>query len=160
MNRFYPVAVVLVLGLILAGIAIDAASVLFFIDVPSLAVVLVPVLAMSFASFTPREIGGSFRAAFVRSHADAALLRTAAAFFRALERYIILSGFLGVLIGLVSMLVVMGSGKGVPDNKVTVGFSLLLLSVFYALVFLLLIAVPFRSAADRKLAEETGKRSG
>ncbi len=146
MSRFYIIAVVLVIGLITATISWDASSVAFFFDAPSLIVVIVPALLMCFAVFSPRDIGRSFRAAW--GGVEERDLKAAAVFFRALERYFLLSGFLGVLMGVISMLPASGS-----DANTKTGFALLLISIFYALTLLLVLAVPFRAAVEKKLAE-------
>ncbi len=146
MSRFYFVAVVLVVGLIAATISWDASSVAFFFDAPSLIVVIVPVLAMCFAVFSPRDIGRSFRAAW--GDVVERDLKAAAVFFRALERYFLLSGLLGVLMGVISMLAATAS-----DADMKTGFALLLISIFYALTLLLVLAVPFRIAVEKKLTE-------
>ncbi len=148
MNRFYFIAVILVIGLIAAAIVWNVTSIAYFLDVPSLIVVIVPVLALCFATFSPRDMGRSFRAAFSRGQVETSELKTAAVFFRALERYILLSGFLGALLGVMSLLWMMRS-----DTKIATGFAMLLISVFYALILLFVLAVPFRVAVDRKLVE-------
>ncbi len=151
MSRFYWVALVIVLAVVVIAIVWSLGT-LLFVDVPSLVVVVVPVLAMSIASFSPREIGKSFRVAFARQPAEPAELRTAAAFFRALQRYLILSGLIGVFTGVISLLGWIGQKPSLSTN-VASGFALLLISAFYAIVLLLTVAVPFRSAVDKRLAE-------
>ncbi len=151
MSRFYFIAVALVIGLIAAAICWDASSLAFFFDAPSLIVVIAPVLAMCLAVFSPREIGRSFRAAW--GGGEEQDLRAACVFFRALERYFLLSGLLGVLMGVISMLAATGS-----DADMKRGFAMLLISIFYALTLLLVFAVPFRTAVEKNLAEAAGKQ--
>ena len=147
MSRFYFVAVILVFGVLALSMVFAAAKIGYFIDYATLIILTVPSLALSLATFPPRDIRRSFTAAFTRRASTEAELRVAAVFFRSLERYFLLSGLIGALIGTVTVL------AQVRDiEAVAMGFSLLLLSVFYALVLMLALAVPFRAAVDRKLA--------
>lgn len=149
MSRFYWAALVIVVAILVIAVVWSLGT-LLFLDVPSLIVVIVPVLAMSFAAFSPRDIGKSFRVAFTRQPAEPAELRTAAAFFKALERYIILSGLIGVFTGVISML---GAVSRDSSLNIASGFALLLVSAFYAIVLLLVVAVPFKAAVDKRLAQ-------
>ena len=149
MNRFYFLAVILVLGVLAISMVFAAARIAIFLDIPTLIILTVPSLALCLATFPPRDIGRSFAAAFTRHASTEAELRTAAVFFRSLERYILLSGFIGALIGIITILTVAELSN---TEGVATGFALLLLSVFYALVLMLALAVPFRAAVDRKLA--------
>lgn len=151
MNRFYFVAVALALCVLALGMVFAAARIDYFMDYPSLIVVVVPAVVLGLAAFPPRVIGRSFTVAFSRQAASEAELRQAAVFFRALERFILLSGFLGALIGVVTIL---SQQEEVPMKKVAQGFALLLITVFYSLVLTLVLAVPFRAAVERRLAEK------
>jgi flagellar motor component MotA len=151
MNRFYIVALVLVLAVLTLGTIFAAARLEAFLDWPSLIMVIVPAAVLSLAAFPPRVIGRSFRSAFVRQEASEADLRQAAAFFRFLERMLLLSGFIAALIGIVAIL---SQLRRVEAESIGRGFALLLISVFYSLVLILLLAVPFRAAVERRLAEK------
>ena len=150
MSRLYWMWLVIVFGLIVVAIVFAAGN-LLFIDVPSMIVVLVPVLAMSFAAFSPREMRRSFHAAFSREAVEPGELKAASVFFAALSRYIILSGLIGVLTGIISLLGAISRNPDVKSNAAG-GFALLLVSAFYAIILLLVVAVPFRAAVDKKLA--------
>jgi len=149
MNRFYFVAVVLVLGVLVLGMVFAAAQPLVFIDIPGLVMVVVPTLVLCLATFPPRVIGRSFTVAFIRQPASEPELRQAAVFFRSMERYLLLSGLIGAIIGIVTMLTLL-----LDVAKFGQGLAILLLTVFYAVLLMLVLAIPFRTAVERRLAEK------
>lgn len=152
MNRFYFVAAALALCVLVIGMVFAAARIDYFLDYPSLIMVVVPAAVLCLAAFPPRVIGRSFTVAFSRQTASEQELRQAAVFFRTLERFILLSGVIGALIGIVTIL---SQQQDVPMKKIGQGFALLLITVFYALVLTLVLAVPFRAAVERRLAEKS-----
>ena len=148
MSLFYLIGAAVAVGTWVFAIVASAGRIAVFMNVPSLVVVLVPAAGLCLSSFRPQEIGRSFRVAFARSPAQATELRVAAAFFRALQRYLLLTGPVGGLVGLIVMLASLGdvSGQGI-------GLALCLLTVLYSVLLALLLALPFRAAVERRLAE-------
>jgi flagellar motor component MotA len=151
MNRYYFIAVGLVLGVLLLGIVFAAAGITSFLDFPCLVMVVVPPGLLSLAAFPPRVVGRSFRVAFARQQAAEAELRRAVVVFRFMERSLVVSGLIGALIGVVAIL---SQLRDVEVQKLGQGFALLLITVFYALVLVLIVTVPFRAAVERRLAEK------
>jgi flagellar motor component MotA len=152
MNRFYFVAVVLALGVLALGMVFAAARITYFVDYASLIMVIVPAAVLCLAAFPPRVIGRSFTVAFSRQEASEKELRLAAVFFTSLQRFFLLSGAIGALIGIVTILAQL---QEVAMAKIGQGFALLLITVFYSLVLTLILAVPFRAAVERRLAEKS-----
>jgi flagellar motor component MotA len=150
MNRYYFAAVALVLAVLALGIVFAAARLNAFLDWPCLIMVIVPPGLLSLAAFPPRVVGRSFRVAFSRQKATEPELRQAAWFFRFLERSVLVAGFIGALIGVVAIL---SQLREVEVQRLGQGFALLLITVFYALVLVLVVTVPFRAAVERRLAE-------
>jgi flagellar motor component MotA len=152
MNRFYFVAVVLALGVLALGTVFAAARIAYFLDYPSLIMVIVPAAVLCLAAFPPRVIGRSFTVAFSRQEASEQELRQAAVFFTSLQRFFLLSGAIGALIGIVTILAQL---QEVAVAAIGRGFALLLITVFYSLVLTLVLVVPFRAAVERRLAEKS-----
>jgi flagellar motor component MotA len=152
MNRFYFVGVILVLCVLVFGMLFAAAGIGYFVDFASLIMVVIPAVILCLVTFPPRVIGRSFTVAFNRQTASEAELRQAAVFFRTLKRFILLSGFIAALIGIVTIL---WQQQDMPTAKISQGFAVLLISVFYSLILILVLAVPFRAAVERKLAERS-----
>ena len=149
MNRYYFIALVLVLGVLALGIVFAAARLNAFLDYPCLIMVVVPPALLCLAAFPPRVVGRSFLVAFARQEASEADLHQAVVFFRFLERSALVAGFIGALIGIVAIL---SQLREVEVAKLGQGFALLLITVFYALVLMLVVTVPFRAAVERRLA--------
>ncbi|MCX7040878.1 MAG: MotA/TolQ/ExbB proton channel family protein [Spirochaetes bacterium] len=152
MNRFYFIAVVLALCVLVIGMVFAAARIGYFVDYASLIMVIVPAAVLCLAAFPPRVIGRSFTVAFSRQTASEQELRQAAVFFASLQRCFLLSGAIGALIGIVTILAQL---QEVAMAKLGQGFALLLITVLYALVLTLVLAVPFRAAVERRLAEKS-----
>ncbi len=150
MNRFYFVAVVLALGVLVLGTIFAAARIAYFVDYASLIMVVVPAAVLCLAAFPPRVVGRSFVVAFSRQEASEQELRQALVFFTSLQRFFLLSGAIGALIGIVTILAQL---QEVAMAKLGQGFALLLITVFYSLVLTLVLAVPFRAAVERRLAK-------
>lgn len=149
MKWFYVVAVVLVLATIAVGV-VFAGKASYFIDWPSLIMVVFPPLILSLATFPPSAIRRSFTVAFDPTASTEAELRTAAAFFKALQGYLLLSGLIAALLGVMTILAGLQAVKNVAG-----GAALLLVSVFYSLVLILVVAQPFRAMVERRLAEKS-----
>ena len=79
-------------------------------------------------------------------------VRQAAVFFTSLQRFFLLSGAIGALIGIVTILAQL---QEVVVAAIGRGFALLLITVFYSLVLTLVLVVPFRAAVERRLAEKS-----
>jgi len=152
MNRFYFVAAALALCVLVIGMVFAAARIDYFLDYPSLIMVVVPAAVLCLAAFPPRVIGRSFTVAFSRQTASEQELRQAAVFFTSLQRCFLLSGAIGALIGIVTILAQL---QEAAMAKLGQGFALLLITVLYALVLTLVLAVPFRAAVERRLAEKS-----
>ncbi|MBE3063471.1 MAG: MotA/TolQ/ExbB proton channel family protein [Acidobacteria bacterium] len=152
MNRFYFIAVVLALCVLVIGMVFAAARIDYFVDYASMIMVIVPAAVLCLAAFPPRVIGRSFTVAFSRQTASEQELRQAAVFFTSLQRCFLLSGAIGALIGIVTILAQL---QEVAMAKLGQGFALLLITVLYALVLTLVLAVPFRAAVERRLAEKS-----
>ncbi len=154
MNRSYFAVLVLALGAVFGVFVFTAVDIRAFIDLPSLAVVMLFPLLMSFGSHSPREIGRSYAVAFGASGATRAEIEGAVAYFDGLNRYLVCGGALGVSVGLVAILGFAGLGSNV--EAVGKGLAVCLLSAVYAIVLIAVVAVPFRAAVRKRLAQDRG----
>ncbi len=145
MKKFYPIGLVLFFGMIAVAIGINGPFFGLFLNIPSFIIVVGLPVALLLATHSPREIGTAFRAVY-RSN-DPAELRISVAFFTAMQRYLLWSGFLATMLGTVVLLAVL-------DDKAMIGqgAALALITVFYAVVLNLALALPFRHAAEKRLA--------
>lgn len=144
MKRFYPVAIVAFVGLTILAIVLAGAPLGSYFSVASLLIVVLLPAVLLRATHSFAEIGAAFRAPRTGGEND---LRVAIAFFGALGRYLLWSGFLATMIGVIALLSNLGD-----TSRIGYGAAIALLTVFYSIVLNLLVALPFRYAAEKKLA--------
>jgi flagellar motor component MotA len=148
MTKFYPIAFILFLAICAAAVVMSGGQLAFIVSIPSLLLVVVTAIVLSLGNFSVGEIGRCFRLAFRRSPAQRDELHNALAFFDALMRYLLVSGFVGTLIGSIAILGNLGDHTALGR-----GTALALTTVLYALILWVGIVVPFRTGVRRKLAE-------
>jgi flagellar motor component MotA len=146
MKKVYPVSIVVFVGMVVAGIVLAGSSLGVFISLGSFIIVVGLPAAVIFATHSPGEVGRAF-AAPSRSDSPAEL-KASAVFFSAMQRYLLWSGFLATMIGVITLLAYLGETASVGR-----GAALALLTVFYSVVLNLVVALPFRHAAEKRLAE-------
>ena len=148
MKRLYIPMAIAVLAIWAAAVLLGKGSLSWFFDLPSLVLVLFPAFFLSLGVFGFREIGRAFSVGFRKEGAVEADLRKALVFFEALPQYLILSGLLGTLLGVMTMM------RWIDDlRSMGSGMALALLTVVYSLILTMVLVVPFRSGIRRKLAE-------
>ena len=148
MKKFYPVSVVLFVGITAVAIAMSQLRFGYYVSLPALVVVLGLPAVMIFATHTVGEIRAAFRATYQSS--DPAELRLSVVFFCAVQRYLLWSGFIATLLGIVALLGSLGD-----ESSIGAGAALSLITVFYAIMLNVVFALPFRHAAEKRLARVT-----
>ena len=149
MKRLYFLMLALVVGIICLAIVVSARTrILYFIHAPSTMLVVLTSLLLTLSSFSPSEIADSFCLGFKKDGTDPAKLRKGILFFDTLRNYVILSGLTGVFIGLIAMLAEIND-----TSKIGLAMSMTLLAFLYAVVFLLIVVVPFRTGLKKRLDE-------
>lgn len=149
MTRFYPFAVLVTIAVFIVAILTTGGAFVHFASIPSLILVLVPALAMSLANYSLAGLGRCFAVGFRGGATGRRELLEARAYFTALGKYLIVSGLVGFLLGAVIML----SNLGGDPSVIGAGTAVALLTVLYAIVFYILIPVPFVTGIQRKLAQ-------
>jgi flagellar motor component MotA len=152
MTKRYVLVVTLTLAVLVAASLLTGAGLAAFLDLPSLAVVMAPAVLMGFAAHSPREVWRSCRLALSDREGSREELEQAAAYFDGLARYLACGGAIGVMTGIVAILV---SVKDVESAGR--GFALCLLAALYAVLLVVLVAVPFRTAIRKRLAGLVGQ---
>jgi flagellar motor component MotA len=151
--KLYPLFVVLALAVLVVGVVFADNTLGAYADLPCLMVTWVPAILLALATHGARGFGQAFATAYRADRATPAEARTALGFFVSLQRYVLVSGLLGVLIGITTMLANLTDASSMGK-----GLALALLTVMYALATMLLVTMPFRSALERRLA--AGERPG
>ena len=145
MKKFYPISLVLFLTLIAVAIIMSGPGFGVYLSLPSLIIVLGLPAAILLATHSPREMGMAFRSAYRNSSSGE--LRAAVVFFSAMQRYLLWSGVLAPMVGVVAMLSVLGD-----KSSVGMGAAIALITVLYSIVLNLTVALPFKCAAEKRLA--------
>lgn len=146
MKKFYVVSLLVFFGMIVATIVVNGMGIGYYANLPSLIVVVGLSAALLFATHSPREIGNAFRAAYRSSNTSE--LKAAIGFFKAMQRYLLWSGLLGTMMGAIAMLSALGEAIAIGA-----GAALGLITVLYAVILNFVLALPFRHAAEKRLAQ-------
>jgi len=144
MIRYLISLVIFLAGIILAT-NLAAVSGMALLDIPSF--VLVGVLPFLFIStlYGFKEMAQAFSMAFKKSNAQEDLAK-ALTFFQKFGNTIWLTGILGVIIGIVSMLINL-------DDKSAIGpsLALALISLFYSALINILLIIPFKLLIKKQM---------
>ena len=149
MKKSYPFWMILTLGLFVLAIVFAGAKVTTYASLPAFLVVVFPPFVLVVAVHGLAGIGRSFRVAFEGVAATRQELETGASLFGSLQRYLLLTGLITTMIGLIAMLANLYEADGIGPVV-----ALALITLFYSLMFILTVAVPFRSALEKRLIEE------
>lgn len=148
MKKSYFVSVLLSLGLLVAAIITAGANILAFLSIPAfIATVFLPVF-VTIGVFGLSTFFSSFRLAFQGGEASARELKTAFSLFRLLGNSILLTGFITAMVGFVAILATLQGKDELGSNLV-----LALMTLFYSLILFLLVALPFKTAIEKRLAD-------
>jgi flagellar motor component MotA len=153
-KRFYFVAVVLVLGAIVAGmmLGVGPQHLNKYLNIAGAGILLLPVLLLLKSQFSWGEMGRAFGAAFDGADVEKQRLEKALVFFTALQRYLIWMGLLGFLLGLIAMF------SSISDySALGRGMAIALLMLLYAFMLIIAVALPFQFALKKKIAQARGE---
>ncbi|WP_455382472.1 MotA/TolQ/ExbB proton channel family protein [Salinispira pacifica] len=117
-----------------------------YFDLASLAVVVIIPMTMLFASFSLRELGAAFAAAF-GADTEPAVLRRSMVVFRTMERLVLVSGLFGVVSGLIAIFSNVSSAEQIGK-----GLAIALLTPLYAMMLMMALTLPLRAAVGKRLA--------
>lgn len=149
MKKMYVLSVILFFGFIVGAIYTAGATVSYFLSIPSLIMVIGLSFSLLLGTYTPGQMGSYFKLAFTGKNDGTTSLESGYHFFQAVQQYVLLSGFVGTMVGAITILALV-------DDKTKVGYgaALTLMTLFYALLIILLIALPFKNGCRRLLLEQ------
>ena len=151
MSRTYPIWLVLGLAMFVLGIVFSDANIGLYVNLPALIVVVFPPAFLVLSSFGWSEYGRSFRVAFRGVSASRQEMKTGVRLFGVLQRYLLLAGFIATMIGAIAML---GNLYGADEIGPVVAIALI--ALFYSLLLIFFVAIPFRSALENRLIVTAG----
>ena len=150
MKKMYPVWVVIGIGMFVLAIVFAGAPVSLYLSLPALIVVVLPPVFLTLGSFGWTGFWRSFRIAFEGVSATRLELKTGVKLFGALRRFLLLTGIITTMIGLIAML----SSLNQPDEIGHV-VALALITLFYSLNLIFFVAIPFSAALKTRLLVAT-----
>ena len=142
----------LFLGIIIAGLFVlfgiggggsGMRAIILFISPPSFLIVVCPALALILAAYDGKGLGLVFKAPFVRNMVKEDI-KKCIKIYKDLRIYLIVSGFVGAVIGSVLMLVNLED----PD-ALGPGLALAILTILYGLLFGYFICYPIQRRLEQ-----------
>jgi flagellar motor component MotA len=154
------ISLILILGCAAIGIYFSGGECLTFIDIPTFMCVDILAFLILLASWPIKDIGRAFSKPF-SGEATPADLRKAREFFSSLRRALVWAGILAVVLGFVlilKQLPVTGSASASASTvfsmeRLGANMAVTILSIFYTAASVIVLCLPFESAARRRLAE-------
>jgi len=165
----YVVSLILAFMVMASMVVFSGASGALFINIPAMVVVVVFPLVLLRASFSFADMGRYFRMALrcselrgigargpgVQNSETAAELKRGVLFFNAMRSYLLSAGFIGGMIGTITIL------ANLSDTAhVGFGAALVLLTILYALVLSALVVLPLRTRLEKQLARGNAQEAG
>jgi hypothetical protein len=151
MKGFYLIALVLLIGIVVFGmlVAMGPEYITKYGDIPSFVILLLPVLLLLKSQFSWNEIGMSFVIGFRRKSDNVSELKKALLFFKAMQKYLIWAGVFGVMLGNIALFNFISIGYEAFGS----GIATSLLVLFYAIILIFTVALPFQFGIKKKLIE-------
>lgn len=141
-----------VAGIFAFGVVTSGADFAWYLDLPSVAMILAPTFVLALGDFGAAGVGKAFALAFGKKAASGAELRLAAAAAAALGRYAWYSAALGSFVGAVAILA--GTGLALDPKKLGANMAVALICAFYATLFNFAVVAPMKNRLAARLARE------
>jgi len=143
----YLVSLVIFLGGIILAIILTGASVLVLADLPSfILVVILPFLLVSIL-YGFKDMAYAFATPF-KKESNQDNVAKAVIFFQKYGKAVLLTGIIGVIIGIITMLATLDDKSGIGP-----AVALALISLLYSALINVLIVIPFLLLLKKKLAK-------
>lgn len=148
MKKAYGIWLLIALGIFITAMVLTTGGfVAIFLDIPSFIIVAGTVFLVLLSAYSPKEMGNAFRNAMEATPFDKTECEKGLAFFGLMGKALIVSGIIGTLIGLVSILGVIGLNELFGEAT-----AVSILTVLYSLLIYLLIVLPYSTGLKKKLA--------
>lgn len=121
--------------------------------VPALFLVLFPVIFLLLTHFSPAEVIKAFKLAGRKSGGTESELNNAALFFHTAQRFFVTVAVIGIII-LIIWYLAGGFDAGQGPPRISHAVFIIVGAIWYPVIFVLFICLPFSSAIRKKLNEE------
>ncbi|MBN1496232.1 MAG: hypothetical protein JXA07_05645 [Spirochaetes bacterium] len=156
MKKSYIVYAVLTVGLFALGVVFAKSTIMIMIDIPSLMLVLAPVILMLLSHYGPKEFVNAFRAAMEKSNSNEHELKNALVFFSTAQKLVIASTAATVFLGIIMILNSIGEGYTDSGKTVAWWMAVDVIAILYAGLLTMVITIPFKSALQKRLNDLKG----
>jgi len=150
MRKFYNLSFIIFMGLLFltAWVSMGIRGVSIYLDVLSIMLVLLCSIILLMANFSLSDIRKYFVIGFNKDTALPSDLKNGILFFSSLQKYLILSGVLGSVMGLIAILSMLEEPQVVGQS-----LALALITALYAIILSMVIAIPFKTGLQKRLNE-------
>lgn len=152
MRKMYFIGGALFIALMAGAIITSGGRFVHYLNIPSFLMVAGCTFVLLLMNFSVREMGRAFKVGFQSGKgADKDRiedLKKGFVFFKSMQTYLIVSGFLGTVVGAIAMLASMNNVM-----SVSFGAALAIITALYGLFFSMLITVPFSAGIRKRLIE-------
>ncbi len=158
--RSFIISLIFAVAVIASMVVFAGASGALFVNVPAFMVVVLMPIVLLRASFSFNEMGVYFRLVFRLTESQetgssisrssghrTAEIKQAVLFFKAMRSYLLSAGFIGGMVGTITMLADLSD-----TSRVGFGAALVLLTILYALVVSTLLVLPLCSSLEKQLS--------
>lgn len=147
MKSYFWLPIAVFFALFATAIYAGGSSAYWYVDSISLIIILGFTFIMLCTHYSPVEMGRAFRAGMEKTKDSTEKeLHDALNFFKTMQALFILNGFLGTLYGWISILTSLGD-----KQQMGRGFAASILTILYAVLFIIMISLPFQSAIKKKM---------
>ncbi len=152
MKGTYLASLIITAGLLAFAMVVSGSNFTWYLDFPSLVVMLFPTLVLSMGTHGVKGVLGAFGAAFGDRQRSRQELELALLAARSLGRFAWLSSLIGAFIGAIAILGNIGAMERIGSNV-----AVALICVFYAALFDFAVVSPMTARIRRKLAQLTDR---
>lgn len=145
----FIMGLILVLLAITTGLIMGGAQLGIYTDWISLAILVTGSFAAVLMFHSPGEIKTAFVHAFANKADTTINYEPDIIFFTSLHKILTIVGIIGFLLGCVAMLPNLRSWE-----KIARGFGVAFLTIFYALIFQLLLTIPCKAMLEKKQSKQ------
>ncbi len=151
MKRTYFASLIVTAGLLAFAMVVSGSRFAWYLDFPSLVVVLFPAFVLSMGTHGTEGTFGAFSAAFGDTEKTRQELELSLLAARSLGRFAWLSSLIGSFIGAIAILGNLGAMERIGSNV-----AVALICVFYAALFDFAVVSPMTARIRRRIAQLSG----
>ena len=148
-KSYFSLIIVFAVLLFLAEwISVGIGDVDIYLDMMSILLILMCPLVLLLANYSLSDIRKYFAIGFKKENVEPVDLKNGIIFFSSLQKYLVLSGIMGSLIGLIAILAMLADPEVIGQS-----LALALITALYAIILSMVVATPFKTGLQKRLNE-------